>query len=77
MVEVFVLGAGTPTPTEYRFGSAHALRIGDEVLMFDCGPLLCCVMDVLSPAMPWLRHRPLPIGCSHGITFQLAEGEVS
>ncbi len=38
MVEVFVLGGGTPTPTEFRFGSAHALRIGDEVLMFDCGP---------------------------------------
>jgi len=40
-------------------------------------PLLCCVMDVLSPGVPWLRHRPLPIGCSHGIYFQLAEGEVS
>ena len=38
MAEVFVLGGGTPTPTEFRFGSAHALRIGDEVLMFDCGP---------------------------------------
>jgi len=37
MVEVFVLGGGTPTPTEFRFGSAHALRIGEEVLMFDCG----------------------------------------
>jgi len=38
MVEVFVLGGSTPTPTEFRFGSAHALRIGEEVLMFDCGP---------------------------------------
>ena len=38
MVEVFVLGSSTPTPTEFRFGSAHALRIGEEVLMFDCGP---------------------------------------
>ena len=38
MVEVFVLGGGTPTPTEFRFGSAHGLRIGEEVLMFDCGP---------------------------------------
>ena len=38
MAEVIVLGGGTPTPTEFRFGSAHALRIGDEVLMFDCGP---------------------------------------
>ena len=38
MVEVFVLGGGTPTPTEFRLGSAHSLRIGDEALMFDCGP---------------------------------------
>ena len=35
MADVFVLGGGTPTPTEYRFGSAHALQIGEEVLMFD------------------------------------------
>ena len=34
MVEVLVLGGGTPTPTAFRFGSAHALRIGDEALMF-------------------------------------------
>ena len=37
MVEVFVLGGGTPTPTEFRLGSAHSLRIGDEALMFGCG----------------------------------------
>ena len=39
MVEVFVPGGGTPTPTEFRFGSAHALRIGGEALMFGCGPV--------------------------------------
>jgi len=38
MVEVLVLGGDTPTPTEFRSGSAHALRIGDEALMFGCGP---------------------------------------
>ena len=38
MVEVLVPGGGTPTPTEFRFGSAHALRIGDEALMVGCGP---------------------------------------
>ena len=38
MAEVYVLGAGTPTPTPARFGSAHALKLGDDVLMFDCGP---------------------------------------
>ena len=35
---VYVLGAGTPTPTPARFGSAFAMRIGDETLMLDCGP---------------------------------------
>jgi len=35
---VYVLGAGTPTPTLARFGSAFAMRIGDETLMLDCGP---------------------------------------
>ena len=38
MVEIYVLGAGTPTPTPGRFGSAHVLHLGDEFLMFDCGP---------------------------------------
>ena len=38
MAEIFVLGGGTPTPTADRFGSSHALKIGDELLMFDCGP---------------------------------------
>ena len=32
MVEVFILGGGTPTPNEFRFGSAHSLRIGDEAI---------------------------------------------
>lgn len=38
MAEVTVLGAGTPTPTPTRFGSSYALRVGGELLMFDCGP---------------------------------------
>ncbi|CUV01210.1 hypothetical protein MGWOODY_Clf1836 [hydrothermal vent metagenome] len=39
MVEVLVPGGGTPTPTEFRFDSAHTLLIGDEALMFGCGPV--------------------------------------
>ena len=39
MAEVVVLGAGTPTPTATRFGSSYALRVGGELLMFDCGPV--------------------------------------
>ena len=38
MADIFVLGGGTPTPTAERFGSSHVLRVGEELLMFDCGP---------------------------------------
>ena len=38
MTRIHVLGAGTPTPTPERFGSAFALEIGDQQLMVDCGP---------------------------------------
>ena len=38
MAEIYVLGAGTPTPTATRFGSSQVLRLGNELLMFDCGP---------------------------------------
>ncbi len=38
MTRIHVLGAGTPTPTPTRFGSAFAMEIGDQQLMVDCGP---------------------------------------
>ena len=38
MARVLVLGGGTPTPTAERFGSCHVLEVGDELIMFDCGP---------------------------------------
>jgi ribonuclease Z len=38
MADVYVLGAGSPNPTPTRFGSAHALSVCGELLMFDCGP---------------------------------------
>ena len=38
MTSIYVLGAGTPTPTEDRFGSAFAIQIGDDQIMLDCGP---------------------------------------
>jgi ribonuclease Z len=38
VARVFVLGAGTPTPTPDRWGSAFAVDVGGEYLMFDCGP---------------------------------------
>ena len=33
-----ILGAGTPTPAPDRFGSSYAVQLGDEYVMFDCGP---------------------------------------
>jgi ribonuclease Z len=38
MPKLHILGSGTPTPTPDRYGSSFALEIGQELLMFDCGP---------------------------------------
>src|SRR5688572_25815410 len=38
MARLYILGAGTPTPTAQRFGSSYVVEVGDEHLMFDCGP---------------------------------------
>ena len=35
---LYILGAGTPTPTPTRFGSAYVADIENEKIMFDCGP---------------------------------------
>ena len=37
-MRVYTLGAGTPTPTPSRFGSAHVVAVGGRHLLFDCGP---------------------------------------
>ena len=38
MAQVFIVGSGTPTPTPTRFGSAYAVEVSGEYLLFDCGP---------------------------------------
>ena len=38
MISLKILCSGTPTPSEIRWGSAYALKMGDEWFMFDCGP---------------------------------------
>jgi ribonuclease Z len=35
---VHIIGAGTPTPTSERFGSAYVVDTGATKVMFDCGP---------------------------------------
>jgi ribonuclease BN (tRNA processing enzyme) len=37
-MRLYVLGAGTPTPTPDRYGSAFVVEFGARRLMFDCGP---------------------------------------
>ena len=37
-MRVYILGAGTPTPTPERFGSSYVVNVAGEYLMFDCGP---------------------------------------
>lgn len=37
-MRVYTLGAGTPTPTPARFGSAHVVVVAGRHLLFDCGP---------------------------------------
>lgn len=38
MDSLYLLGTGTPTPTESRFGTSYVLQVGRDYLMFDCGP---------------------------------------
>ena len=35
---LFILGAGSPVATADYFGTAQAVQIGEEYLLFDCGP---------------------------------------
>jgi ribonuclease BN (tRNA processing enzyme) len=37
-MKVTLLGAGVPTPTPSRFGSAYLLDVADQTLLIDCGP---------------------------------------
>lgn len=38
MNALYLLSVGIPTPTPSRFGTSSVLRLGQEYLMFDCGP---------------------------------------
>ena len=38
MTRLYIIGAGTPTPTADRFGSAWVVDTGSDLVMFDCGP---------------------------------------
>lgn len=38
MATLYILGAGTPTPTTSRFGTAQLVHVNDDYLLVDCGP---------------------------------------
>ena len=38
MTRIHIIGAGTPTPTPERFGTAYVVDTGSDLVMFDCGP---------------------------------------
>ena len=40
MSYLYILGAGTPTPTPERFGSSYVIELdnNNSIIMFDCGP---------------------------------------
>jgi ribonuclease BN (tRNA processing enzyme) len=38
MATIYILGAGTPTPTPTRFGSSFVVEHENEYIMIDCGP---------------------------------------
>ena len=37
-MRLYLIGAGTPTPTALRFGTCYVAQVGNDYLMFDCGP---------------------------------------
>jgi len=38
MSRLFILGSGGPPPHPKNYGSSYVIQVGDEYLMFDCGP---------------------------------------
>ncbi len=52
-----LLGTGSPTPLLYRAGSSYLVTLGDETLLFDCGP--ACVQRLLKKGVPPKRITSL------------------
>lgn len=53
---IHLIGCGTPTPTPERFGSCLILDLGDERLMFDCGPASTYKMVRMGLAPTTINH---------------------
>ena len=52
-IRLTLLGTGTPTPLLHRAGSSYLVTLGEERLLFDCGP--SCVRRLLENGVPPTR----------------------
>jgi len=79
---IHILGAGTPTPTPTRFGSAYVADVDGVKIMFDCGPAAThkLVQSGLHPTeidnLFFTHHHFdhlcfLDVGHVHGLRFDL------
>ena len=48
-VELILLGTGTPAPLQHRAGASFLVTLGEEALLFDCGP--GCVRRLIDKGM--------------------------
>jgi ribonuclease Z len=37
-MKLYLIGSGTPAPTKESFGTCYVVQVGEDHLMFDCGP---------------------------------------
>lgn len=37
-MKLYLVGSGTPAPTKARFGTCYVVQVGEDLMMFDCGP---------------------------------------
>lgn len=56
MAKLTFLGAGTPTPTQTRFGTSQVLDIGEDSILIDCGPATTYRMAQMGIAPTAIEH---------------------
>ena len=54
-MQLYLICAGTPTPTKTRFGTCYVVRVGPDYLMFDCGPAATWKLTQAGLLPTWIR----------------------
>jgi len=54
-MKLYVLGAGGPPPSKSRYGASFVLQIGEDYLLFDCGPATTYKMAHLGILPTWIN----------------------